>query len=321
MSYQQITHEERYQIEILLKAGKNYSEIGHLLDRHPSSISREIRRNRGLRGYRVNQAHSMALERRLLKQVPRIADSTWILVERLIREDWSPEQISAWLRVQMGLSISHEWIYQYIYRDKRWNGDLYLHLRCRKKRRRRFGVYDKRGQIPGRRSIDERPEIVNKRVRIGDWESDTIIGKSHKHAIVSLTERKSRYTLLRKVESKSAVAVKKAIIEMLGPLADNVLTITSDNGKEFARHEEIASKLNTLFFFAHPYSSWERATNENTNGLVRQYIPKNIHLKNITDLDVQLAEERLNNRPRKCLGFKTPNQVMFGIKPTFALAS
>jgi len=321
MSYQQITHEERYQIEILLKAGKNYSQIGRLLDRDASSISREVRRNSGLRGYRVRQAHSIAMRRRLLKAETRIADSTWVLVERLIREDWSPEQISVWMATENGLSISHEWIYHYIYRDKAWYGDLYHHLRCKKKRRRRSGSYDKRGQIPGRKSIDERPDVVNERVRIGDWEGDTMIGKGHKHAIVTLTERKSRYTLLRKVEAKSADAVKEAILSMLAPLAKNVLTITSDNGKEFTRHEEIARELNAQFYFAHPYSSWERGTNENTNGLVRQYIPKDLYLCNVTDDDVHFAQDRLNNRPRKCLGFKTPNQVMFGIKPTFALAS
>lgn len=170
-------------------------------------------------------------------------------------------------------------------------------------------------------SIDERPEIVELKNRVGDWEFDTIIGKGHKQAIVSLTERKSRFTLIQKVTRKTAQSVAKAIIDLLSPLSNLVLTMTSDNGKEFAAHKYIADKLNASFYFAHPYSPWERGLNENTNGLIRQYFPKNRDFKSITQQKINHVMNRLNNRPRKCLGIKTPNQVLLGIKPTVALVS
>ena len=219
------------------------------------------------------------------------------------------------------MSISHEWIYQYIYQDKLYGGTLHQHLRCKKKRRKRYGSYDRRGQIINRVSIDERPAIVDKRKRIGDWELDTVIGKAHKQAIVTITERKTRLSLIRKVKFKTAENVADAIIELLGPMKKWVKTLTADNGKEFAFHERIAKALNAKFYFAHPYSSWERGLNENTNGLIRQYLPKKTDFKKVTQKQIDNVMEKLNNRPRKCLGFKTPNQVFFGINPTVALQS
>jgi IS30 family transposase len=243
------------------------------------------------------------------------------LVERLLRKDWSPEQISLWLAQEKRLAISHEWIYQYVLEDKRRGGDLHRHLRCQKPRKKRYGTYDRRGQLPNRISIDERPPIVERRTRLGDWELDTIIGKGHKQAIVSLTERKSRLALIAKVPTKEAEGVKEAVLRLLTPLSEHVHTITSDNGKEFARHEAIAESLNADFYFAHPYASWERGLNENTNGLIRQYFPKGCDFTTITNKDIRRVMDKLNNRPRKCLGMKTPNQVFFGINPTVALAS
>lgn len=192
---------------------------------------------------------------------------------------------------------------------------------AKKKRRKRYGSYNRRGQLIDRISIDERPAVVESRSRIGDWELDTIIGKNHKQAIVSLTERKTRYTLIQKVKRKTAESVADAIIKLLSPFSDRVITMTSDNGKEFAEHKKIASKLNAKFYFAHPYSSWERGLNENTNGLIRQYFPKGSDFTNITQREINRAMNRLNNRPRKCLGIKTPNQVFLGINPSVALTS
>jgi IS30 family transposase len=319
--YAQLTQEERYQIHALMKAGHNQTEIAEMLGRHKSTISRELRRNRGLRGYRPKQAHRLSVERRQSKAQPRIASAHWVLVERLLREDWSPEQISLWLNDEAGIQISHEWIYQYVLQDKSMGGDLYRHLRCQKQRRKRYGSYSRRGQLVNRVSIDERPAVVDTRSRLGDWELDTIIGKGHKQAIVSLTERKSRLTLIQKVERKTASNVTQAILGLLKPIAHRVHTLTSDNGKEFAGHETIAKGLGAKFFFAHPYASWERGLNENTNGLIRQYFPKHRDFTTITQAEIIRVMDKLNNRPRKCLGIKTPNQVFFGINPPVALAS
>lgn len=321
MGYTQLTQEERYQISVLLKAEHDQTEIAMILGRHKSTISREIRRNTGLRGYRPVQAQRLTDERRKSKLRPRLSDDTWLAVEQLLNMDWSPEQISLWLKSFCAISISHEWIYQYVLQDKAAGGDLHQHLRCQKQRRKRYGSYNRRGQLIDRVSIDERPAIVDRRSRIGDWELDTIIGKNHQQAIVSLTERKSRFTLIKKVERKTAQCVSDAIIELLSPFVDHVHTLTSDNGKEFADHKNIADKLNADFYFAHPYASWERGLNENTNGLIRQYFPKGSDFTTITQKEINQTMDKLNNRPRKCLGMKTPNQVFLGINPPVALAS
>jgi len=319
--YTQLTQEERYQIHALMKAGHSQAVIARQLGRSKSTISRELRRNCGLRGYRAGQAHRLAVARRASKRRRRIDEATRQWVERLLREDWSPEQISLWLRKEKGIRVSHEWIYQYVLRDKRNGGDLYQHLRCQKVRRKRYGSYDCRGRIPNRTSIDERPAIVDRRSRIGDWEVDTIIGKGRSGVLVSLTERKSRLTLLAKVTNKTADAVCQAILALLEPLRDRVHTLTADNGKEFARHEVLADALDAGFYFAHPYAAWERGLNENTNGLVRQYFPKDRDFSTIGDEEIRRVMDKLNHRPRKCLGMKTPNQVFFGINPPVALAS
>ena len=309
-TYTQLTQEERYQISVMLKIGQNQTEIAEMIGKHKSTISRELRRNQGQRGYRPKQAHQMSLDR-VKKAKPRIQEATWALIESKLQEDWSPEQISDWLKQNTDIQVSHERIYLYIYVDKRAGGSLHQHLRCQKKRRKRYGGYDRRGKLPNRRSIDERPEIVDQRQRIGDWEVDTMIGKGHRQAIVTLTERKSRFALLRKVERRKANLVSAAVIDLLQPVAERLHTITGDNGKEFAEHERIAQELEVSFFFAHPYAAWERGANENMNGLVRQYIPKNRDLLSVTDEELLLIMNKLNHRPRKCLDFKTPFEVFF----------
>ena len=310
-TYKQLTQEQRYQIYILKKTGQKQYKIARLLGVHKSTISRELGRNRGLKGYRPKQAHRKAVSRRFHKSLPRIPLSTWAFVEHLIKNEWSPEQISAWLKLQCDIRVSHETIYQYILSDKKMGGKLFCHLRCQRKRKKRYGSYGHRGQIPNRISIDERPIIVDRRSRIGDWEVDTIIGKSHKQAIVSVTERRTKLSLIRKVKHKTASAVGQSVIELLHPVSEKVHTITSDNGKEFADHQQISESLHADFFCAHPYSSWQRGTNENTNGLIRQYFSKNRSFSTITDEEINLVMDKLNNRPRKSLGFKTPNQVFY----------
>jgi len=217
-------------------------------------------------------------------------------------------------------TVSHERIYQFVLADKQDGGDLYRHLRCQKQRKKRYGTRDHRGQLSGRTSIEDRPAIVAQRARLGDWELDTIIGKGHKQALVSLTERKARLTLLAKVERKTADQVATTIVRLLRPHAKKVHTLTADNGKEFAQHKTIAASLDADFYFAHPYASWERGTNENMNGLIRQYFPKHRDFRTVTDEEIQQAMDRLNNRPRKCLGYRTPNEVFFDKSPV-ALAS
>ncbi len=310
-TYKQLTCEQRYTIRVLLKKNFSQKDIANAIGVNKSTISRELKRNIGKRGYRNKQAHMKALERRLDKSPPRISKEIWDKVSLYVKEDWSPDQISGELKLNENTSISHEWIYQFILKDKKAGGDLYTHLRCKSKRRKRYGSYESRGVIRNRRSIEERPAIVETKERIGDWEADTIIGKAHKGAIVSLTERKTKLCLIYKVERKTADLVSKAMKKLLLPLKDIVYTITSDNGKEFALHEDTAKDLETDFFFAHPYASCERGLNENTNGLIRQYFPKGRNFRTITDEEIILAMKKLNNRPRKTLGYLTPNEVFF----------
>jgi IS30 family transposase len=311
MSYRQLTREQRYQIHILIKEGYKQTHIALLLGFHKSTISRELRRNRGQHGYFPNQAQLVARCRRRQSHGPRIPAETWERVERLLRQQWSPQQISGRLRLERKRTVSHERIYLYIYADKRRGGLLHLHLRSQKKQRKRYGGYIRRGQIPNRIGIEQRPAIVTSKRRFGDWEADTIIGARHQGGILSLVERKSKLTRLHKLESKAASEVKERIITLLTPVADRVQTITVDNGKEFVLHEEITAVLQAPIYFTHPYAAWERGLNENTNGLVRQYFPKKYDFTGITKRDVQRVEQLLNTRPRKTLGYRTPNEVFF----------
>jgi len=311
MNYKQLAREQRYQINILKRAGHNQTYIALMIGCHKSTISRELRRNRGQKGYRHYQADELAYSRQCEAYRSRIAWDTWQEVERLLRQDWSPDQISAHLKREQQPGVSHEWIYLYVYADKRRGGTLHRHLRSQKKQRKRYSGYIRRGQIPNRTSIDERPKIVASKGRFGDWEVDTIVGARHQGGILCAVERKSKLTRLRKLATKSAAEMKDNTIEALAPLAAMVHTITVDNGKEFCEHELIAAGLQTRIYFAHPYSSWERGLNENTNGLVRQYFPKKYEFSRISATDLQQVEDLLNNRPRKTLGYQTPNEVFF----------
>lgn len=311
MNYTQLTREQRYQIYALKKAGHNQSYIAIMVGCHKSTISRELQRNSGQKGYRPHQADELAFDRQCEAYRSRIAWQTWQLVEQLLRQDWSPEQIAGRLKLEKQPTVSHECIYLYVYAEKRRGGTLHQHLRSQKKQRKRYSGYIRRGQIPNRTSIDKRPEIVARKGRFGDWEADTIVGARHKRGILSAVERKSKLTRLRNLATKAAAEMKDNSIKLLAPLADKVHTITVDNGKEFCEHQEIAQALQARIYFAHPYSSWERGLNENTNGLVRQYFPKKYDFGRITEKDLQQVEDLLNNRPRKTLGYRTPNEVFF----------
>jgi transposase, IS30 family len=309
--YKHLTRDERYQIAILLKAGKRQNEIAVLMNRHPSSISRELTRNRGQRGYRPKQAQALSQARmRACDNGRRVSDETWATVEVKLAETWSPEQISGYLKANKQPGVSHECIYQRIYRDKRAGGTLHRALRCQKARRKRHTGRERRGTIPNQVSIDLRPDVANRRERFGDWEADLVIGAGHQQALVTINERTSRYSLMAHVPAKTAQNVSDAMVSLLTPFKKFVHTLTTDNGKEFAQHERIAEKLDADFFFAHPYASWERGANENMNGLIREFFPKKMSFQEITGKDIEFAMHRLNHRPRKCLGFKTPHEVL-----------
>ncbi|MSP03688.1 MAG: IS30 family transposase [Acetobacteraceae bacterium] len=305
MIYSHLSQEERYQIYALLNAGQPPGEIAVILGRHKSTIGRELSRNSGLRGYSPQHAERLAQARsQACRNGVRIRPADWSSAVGLLSLQWSPEQIAS------RVAISHETIYRRIYANKAAGGDLWRHLRCQKKRRKRYASgRDKRGQIIGRRAISERPAHVEARSHIGHWEGDTVIGAGHKQAIVSVVERKSGYAILAKVANKTADLVASAIVNRLSPLAPLVKTITYDNGKEFADHAHIDNELGSTAYFADPFSSWQRGTNKNLNGLVRQYVPKKRPLSTVTERELAMIEYRLNNRPRKRLGFRTPYEV------------
>lgn len=309
MSYRQLTQEKRYQIGAFLRIGMKMSEIARQIDVARSTVWREIKRNSTPHRYNPSRAIRLARERHESKRKRGIDSEIWAVADRLLRLGWSPEQITERLKVEGLQSVSHETIYRHIYQDKQEGGELYTFLRRRHTYRKRIHKYCSRKGWDTRRPISERPMVVDERSRIGDWEADTIIGRERKGGILSLVERRSRYCLLKKVQTKSAQTVAEAVCSSLMPVKDKVLTITSDNGIEFMRHQTIAKSLDTDFFFADPYSSWQRGTNENTNGLVRQYFPKRTDFTNLSDSDVHLVANRLNNRPRKVLAFRTPNEV------------
>ena len=310
MNYTHLTQDERYQIAILNKAGHDQSDIARVMNRNKSTIGREMKRTRGERGYRPKQAQAFSQARmRACENGPRIAAETWAIVDVKLAETWSPEQIAGHLKANSQPTVSHEAIYQRIYADKRAGGTLHRALRCQKARRKRYGGRERRGTIHNQVSIDLRPAIVAERARFGDWEGDLVIGAGQKQALVTLNERTSRYSLIAHVPVKTARVVSEAMISLLTPFAACVHTLTTDNGKEFAQHERVAETLDAEFFFAHPYSSWERGANENMNGLIRQFFPKKMRFDLITRKDIDFAMHRLNHRPRKCLGFKTPHEV------------
>ena len=313
MKYHRLTQQERYQIYALLKEGLSLNAISNNIGKDKSTISRELKRNTGQKGYRPKQANALAMDRVKLK-----IRSSYLKVEQInyikekIELKWSPEQISGRMKLDGLDSVSHETIYRYIDIDKQNGGKLYLNLRHKNKRyKKRYGSNDRRGQIPNKVSIEKRPAIVERKDRIGDFEIDLIIGSHHKQALVTVVDRKSKFTLIKKILHKQSTLVEVALIEMLLPIKQWLHTITSDNGKEFAAHERVSAYLDADFYFCHPYASWERGLNENTNGLIRQFFPKGSDFTHITQSQIIDAQNNLNYRPRKTLGYKTPAEVFY----------
>ena len=309
----QFTVEQRYRLEVLLQLNVPKTEIVIELKKHISSIYREIKRNSDERNkiYKADLANRKCFKRHSEKpKNQRFTSEIKVHVVKLIREDYSPEQIVGRLLKEGITSVSHETIYKFVWEDKKKGGDLYTHLRTKGKTYRKRGASkDKRGQIIDRVGIEKRPEIVDKKERLGDAEMDLVIGKDHKGALLTINDRSTGMLKMAIVDSKDSEVIQKKAIEMLQEWKPFLKTITSDNGKEFAKHKTIAESLDIDYYFANPYCSWERGANENLNGLVRQYFPKGSDFSLITQEQVDIVVEKLNNRPRKRYQFCTPNEI------------
>lgn len=312
MKYTQLSQEERHRITALRIEKKSFAEIGRTLGRAGSTISREHARNRSPwdNFYRASHAQNRANKRRRESRAgSRFSRSDRREVERLVRKDWSPEQVSGHLRRAGGLRISHETIYGWVWLDKEMGGTLWQHLRgSRKKRRKRYGANDSRGRLAGKRMIGERPAEAESRATCGHWEADTVHG-SGKHSVVTLVERKSGYVEIGKI---AAVTVAETNLSMACLIARNLRSygsITADNGAEFHGYAMVEKITGIPFYFATPHHSWERGTNENTNGLIRQYLPKGKDLRHVTQADCDRIAATLNRRPRKRHNYRTPEEV------------
>jgi len=313
MSYRQLTLQKRYHISALRKSGISQKAIAKEVGVHPSTISRELKRN-SIGG--IYDAERAQIETTLRHRKKKKRGAWTPAIERYVREklkqDWSPEQISGRMKREGRKGVSYESIYRYIYANKARGGKLYRHLRHKNRKYHRRGrSYNSRGILKNRTMIGHRPKVVEHKQRIGDWEIDTVIGKQHKGALVTVVDRHSKFTLIAPVASKHADGVCKALLKLLEPVKEITKTITSDNGKEFALHETVAEKLDAKFYFANPYHSWERGLNEHTNGLIRQYLPKESELEHISIKETTMIQNRLNHRPRKVLDYRTPHEVFF----------
>jgi len=315
MSYSHLTIEKRYQINAYKRAGyKNY-EIAKEINVHPSTIGRELKRNGGKKFgmYFPVAANNYAVKRSEIQaeNANKILDkNVKVLIIKYIEMDYSPEQTSAVLRIKHNIKYSLVSIYKFIDQDRANNGQLYTHLRQHGKRRVKYGNKYK-GRIKDRVSISQRPEEVNDKNRIGDFEADTIIGAGRKGAIITIVDRKSMYLKISTPSSKKADETAQKIIQLLQPFKNRIHTITTDNGFEFSDHKTISKSLECAYYFCHPYSSWERGLNENINGLIRQYIPKGSSFDKLTKKEIKRIEDILNHRPRKSLNWKTPYEVFY----------
>jgi len=310
MGYRRVTSEDRLRIKDGLDAGLTKSEIADKLGFHKSTIGREMRRNTGLRGYRPKQANRLAKEREAAKHGPYKLNPVLMtmIIERL-EAKWSPEQISNRLRVDGHETVSAETIYQLVYQDKESGGELWKHLRrAHRRRKRRFPSEDRRGVIKNATPIKERSKKANDRQKVGHWERDSMLGKNRRASVLVVTDRKSRFNKFRKLNRKKAKTVTKETITALKGLP--VESITNDRGQEFSDHEACSGKLEVKIYFCDPYSSYQRGTNENRIGLLRQYLPKGMDLTELTNKQLKKIEFEINNRPMKCLDWKTPYEVM-----------
>lgn len=315
MTYTQITLEERYAISALRKLDYSSAAIARELGRDPSTISREVRRNAWRtdgRSYWVDKAQSYTNERRRAsRRNSQFTAEEWAFVEDLLREDWSPEQIVGWCARFKLLVISHETIYRHIHEDRARGGTLYTHLRVMTKNlRKRYGTYDSRGRLAGKRHISTRPVSAHNRSRIGHWEGDTVLGNTqHGACVVTLVERKSGFVAIGLLAQRTAANTNARLRQLIEAQPRPVRTLTLDNGTEFHSYKKLEAVVSTKCYFATPHHSWERGSNENMNGLFRQYAPKRTSMEHLTQQACQRIADKLNRRPRKRLGFRTPEEI------------
>ena len=310
MTYRQLTSEERYMLAALRRQGLNQSEIARSMGRHRSTVCREVRRNstRADGHYRAFTAQERTNGRRSRsRRNQRFSAEDFALVEGLLCRQWSPEQVAGYLRRTGQLAISHETIYRHVWRDKKQGGTLHTHLRgSRKRRRKRYGAYDSRGRLAGKRMIGERPPEVEARRHVGHWEADTVAGAGSKDCVVTLVERRTGLVLVGKLADRTADSLSRRVTGIIGRHAGAFETITADNGTEFHNYQRVEERTGVVFYFARPYHSWERGSNENANGLLRQYLPKGESMAGLTQRQCNAIAYKLNTRPRKRLGFRTP---------------
>ena len=310
MTYRQLTPEERYMLAALRRQGLNRAEIARLLGRHRSTVGREVRRNstRADGHYRASTAQERTNGRRSRsRRNQRFSADDFALVDELLRRQWSPEQVAGHLRRAGRLSISHETIYRHVWRDKKQGGLLHTHLRgARKRRRKRYGAYDSRGRLAGKRLISERPAEVEARGRVGHWEADTVAGSGSKDCVLTLVERKTGLVLIGKLKDRTAEGLSRRALSLMRRPGARFETVTADNGTEFHDYARVERLTGAEFYFARPYHSWERGSNENANGLLRQYLPKGMSMAGLTQHQCNAIAHKLNTRPRKRLGFRTP---------------
>jgi IS30 family transposase len=312
MPYRHLTEHERQDIATLEALGLSDAEIARQLSRSRSTISRERSRNTCRDGrYRRDMAHMRARGRRKVSaRNTKFRGKFWEVIIFLIQHKWSPEQVQGFLALTGMLNVSYKTIYRYIRRDRRRGGLLFKHLRNRKRHRKRYGSRDRRGHLSARRMIEERTEEVNQRLTLGHWEGDTVVGPNGTtHCILTLVERKTRFVIIKKLRSRTAAEVNRAILEVFGDQREWFKSLTVDNGTEFHSLKEIEERLGTTIYYCNPHHSWERGTNENTNGLIRQYIPKGHSMHPITQADCNTICTALNTRPRKRLLFRSPAQI------------
>jgi len=314
MSYTHITSEERYTMSTLRIQGYSLRKIGTILGRHHTTISRELDRNSCHRTdscYRPSKAHARAIRRRYeARRNQRYSEQDFKIVRELLAKDWSPEQINGHLKSIKASAISHETIYKYIWQDKSNNGKLWKHLRqSPKQRRKRYKAYDSRGRLADKRHITERPLSADFRSQKGHWEIDTVHGRGSKSCILTLVDRKTGFLLIGKLNDKTASGLNKRLIKIMSRYPNQFKSITADNGTEFHHYAEVEKQTNTKFYFANPYHSWERGTNENCNGLIRQYLPKNKSMHNLTQKQCNQIADKINTRPRKRYDYKSPKEL------------
>ena len=313
--YQHLTADERHRITAMRRLRYSQAEIAKAMSRSPSTISRELRRNvtRHDGWYRAEKAHSYATARRSSQRRRSwFSSNQWHQVEALLKRKWSPEQVSYTLKEQGICSISHETIYRYILNDKKAGGNLYRYMRIMpKKRRKRYNSKDSRGVLRGKRHISERPAEVELRQEPGHWEGDTVIGVDKRFSILTLVERRSGFAIIKKLKARTTLEVNAAAIHAISEHRKMFRTITFDNGTEFHDYKQLESKFSIRCYFATPYHSWERGSNENLNGLIRQYVPKGTCMKLLTQERCNEIAADLNTRPRKRHGFKTPSEIYY----------